>query len=118
MSYYLWLDDYRPKPTPSIHQWVVARDIDAFKQVIEKLGMPKYISFDHDLTEAHYKKDYSDHRTGMDCIEWLLEFAKANNLGAPANWGVHTMNKDMFVPMCKILETAWPSKYKTWQDVA
>ena len=37
-------------------EWKIVRTYDAFVSYILKYGVPKMISFDHDLGEEHYKK--------------------------------------------------------------
>jgi hypothetical protein len=89
MSYYLWLDDCRPHPKNTTFEWVIAKSLAEFKDIIRSRGLPHYISFDHDLNESHYSWDYSDNKTGLDAIHWLLETYEPKDL---PKWSVHTMN--------------------------
>lgn len=50
MTYRLFLDDERMPPNDG-HEWVIARNINDVIDIIENMGMPDYISFDHDLGE-------------------------------------------------------------------
>lgn len=62
MTYKLFLDDER---LPVEGNWVVVRNYDAAVVAVETLGMPYYISFDHDL---------GDSRTGYDFAKYLVEY--------------------------------------------
>lgn len=80
MSYNLFLDDVRYpyikncndkifsayhytnfKPF-KVEKWIIARNYDEFVDIITSKGLPKLISFDHDLDIEHYlhmdKKKY------------------------------------------------------------
>lgn len=89
-NYCLWLDDLRPTPK-TVHQWRTAKDLESFRDIIRTHGVPKYISFDHDLNEKHYNGDYSDKKTGLDVIEWLLKYCANENEEFPM-FSIHTMN--------------------------
>lgn len=110
----LWLDDVRnpflniegkvPKGPSSI-EWVL--NYEQFTQWIEKFGLPKVISFDHDLADEHYtpekywnnyelSKDYQEaqnytEKTGMDCAKWLVEYCMDNNEPLPTFYS-HSAN--------------------------
>ena len=116
MSYYLWLDDTRQLPKPSTKEWVAAKSMHEFKHHIQTRGLPKYISFDHDLTEAHYVENYMDNRTGLDCIVWLINYVESNKL-EPPQWGIHTMNVKRIPVMLALLHSIWPAKAKSWPQV-
>jgi hypothetical protein len=89
MSYYLWLDDLRPTPKNTTFEWVAAKSLDEFKNLIRSRGAPIYVSFDHDLNETHYQWNYEDGKTGLDAINWMLEYLDREEL---PKWSVHTMN--------------------------
>jgi hypothetical protein len=110
----LWLDDLRnpfidiegrvPKENLII-DWVL--NYEQFVQWIEKYGLPKIISFDHDLADEHYtpeeywhdyqvSKDYQDaqnyqEKTGMDCAKWLVDYCIDNKKSLPIFY-VHSAN--------------------------
>jgi hypothetical protein len=110
----LWLDDLRnpyldiegrvPKEN-LIVDWVLS--YEQFTQWIDKFGLPKIISFDHDLADEHYtpeeywsdydkSKNYQDsqnyqEKTGMDCAKWLVEYCMDNELPLPIFY-VHSAN--------------------------
>ncbi len=67
----LFLDDERiPEQVtwcklPNI-MWAIARNDREFKQYIENHGVPKYLSFDHDLG--------LDSETGYESLKWLVNY--------------------------------------------
>lgn len=64
MTWNLFIDDERFPPSDS-REWVIARDgSDVIKHVLD-LGMPSYISFDHDLGP--------DTGTGYDIAKLLVD---------------------------------------------
>jgi len=87
MGYRLFLDDERlpPRDDPSSIGWVVIRSYDKFVSTIKELGMPVFISFDHDLGE---------NKTGMDCAKWLIESDLDNTIEFPKMFSfyVHSQN--------------------------
>jgi hypothetical protein len=73
---HLFLDDERcPKDVtwlklPEV-KWTITRTSNQFKHRIEHNGMPKTISFDHDI------QDYSNDNkevTGYDLLKWLCGY--------------------------------------------
>jgi len=96
MSYNLFLDDQRlPKDVswitnfPVNVEWVIAKNYDEFCQILIERGIPKIISFDHDLhkehypwstqTEESYEKGFIPYekyreKTGKECLEFSLEY--------------------------------------------
>lgn len=116
-SYRLFLDDIRePKDTASymkredygryfLFNWVVVRNYDEFKEYIIKNGIPRCISFDHDLALEHYtpeeywgdydkSKEYQEslcytEKTGQDCAIWLCEHLDGKRLPL---WYIHSQN--------------------------
>ena len=99
MSYNLFLDDERQPQkmylltTDEVYagEWIVVKSFNEFKECIMNHGLPKRISFDHDLADEHYEHgaltdwkefDYSKvkEKTGLDCLKWLIEYTKENNL--------------------------------------
>lgn len=107
MSYNLFLDDVRiPKKTYSYMQlpvylevdWVIVRNYYAFISLIQNKGIPRMISFDHDLADIHYKVqnfDYNDEnyeKTGYHCARWLIDYCMDNNKKVPTKIIIHSMN--------------------------
>ena len=58
MTWNLFIDDERFPPNDS-REWVICRDNFEVFDRIEELGMPSYISFDHDLGEHTLWTGYS-----------------------------------------------------------
>jgi hypothetical protein len=101
------------------HKWEVVRNFDEFKTHIEMNGIPRFISFDHDLADSHYtpehlwtdyaaSKEWQDKqvhtdKTGYDCALWLIEYCIANNLKLPEYY-CHSMNP---VGKDKIVGVLW-----------
>src|SRR6478752_846746 len=79
--------------------WDIVRDYDEFVKFIETKGLPKLISFDHDLADEHYNSEsWQDstfgiyrEKTGYDCAKWLVEYCEKNSLSLPEIL-VHSMN--------------------------
>lgn len=109
--YNLFLDDFRvPKDafnytrrdTYLKSEWTTVRSYMEFVNYITANGLPKLISFDHDLADAHYEEyhktkgagfDYDSmtEKTGYHCAKWLIEYCMDNKLKCPA-FLVHSMN--------------------------
>ena len=66
-AYKLYIDDIR---TPKGEGWMVVRSFDEFVSTIQKLGVPKEISFDHDLGWDY--KHNCEQKSGYDCAKWLV----------------------------------------------
>lgn len=120
MTFYrLFLDDERvPKQVTWVDMppgpWTIARDYDMFVDMIKRLGVPGFVSFDHDLGAEHYdvarehyaterllidpKKTFSAHyqdgtlkKTGCHCARWLIEHCLEHGIPIPP-YQVHSMN--------------------------
>jgi hypothetical protein len=115
MSYNLLLDDIRSpedvanyilpveiRPLYRKEKWVVVRSFSDFKSTILALGLPKRISFDHDLADDHYhinfnyweldpsiREQYDD--TGYDAAKWLCDYCQKHSLKLPECY-VHSAN--------------------------
>lgn len=108
---YLFLDDTRrpdyisKQPTvPKNVKWTVVRDYNDFVNHIKYLGIPNFISYDHDLClnavkefiRAHHSKtnfNYSEKmkKTGMDCLLYTLEYCEKNDIPHPPYF-IHSSN--------------------------
>lgn len=77
MTYNLFIDDYR-KPNDVVscldREWVIARSAEQVSKIVSEMGMPDFISFDHDMTDLHYAQDYSDGLTGAHIAYSLCRF--------------------------------------------
>lgn len=97
MSYNLFLDDERHPNAflNDVRAWVVVRNYNQFVETIRKQGLPKFISFDHDLADEHYVQsvDYGKfkEKTGYECARWLIEHCMTTKQPLP-DWQVHSMN--------------------------
>lgn len=65
----MFIDDER---FPVDETFVIVRSVQEAKDKISELGMPKYISFDHDLGD--------NVPTGADLAKWIVEKDLDNNL--------------------------------------
>lgn len=81
---------------------VIMSNYDQFVTKIQEDGLSKFISFDHDLADFHYKAmlrecngeenvDYGSEKTGYDCTKWLVEYCLDNALRIP-EFQVHSLN--------------------------
>lgn len=118
--YLLFLDDVRNANAflKDIRTWVTVRTYNDFVALVEKEGLPKFISFDHDLSTEHYlsviagdlypdkkwsnlsveeaKKvpvpyDKYKEKTGYDCAKWLINYCDEKKLPLP-DYQIHSMN--------------------------
>ncbi len=102
-NYNLFLDDDRI-PTnvfwvdlPKV-PWTIVKNYNEFVSTIEKNGLPKIISFDHDLANEHYGQlhniDYSKfvEKTGYDCAKWLCNYIIEHECPSLPEYYIHTMN--------------------------
>jgi hypothetical protein len=103
---FLFLDDERDPSDVTwidlpLFNWTIVRSYDEFVKTIEANGLPKFISFDHDLAEEHYKI-YTEHlpefpyerckeKTGFQCAYWLVAYCQEEKLALPP-WTVHSLN--------------------------
>lgn len=84
MSYRLFLDDERDPPEDS-GPWEVVRTSGDAIDLLYRLGVPLYISFDHDLGGDDKATRY---------VDALLDYVMDNNLPMPVGFGfyVHSQN--------------------------
>ena len=126
--YNLFLDDVRDANRFLEHQqfrtWVVVRNYNDFVKTIKERGLPKFISFDHDLALEHYpifdfidaltedaplpdpKKipyDTYEEKTGYHCALWLVDYCIDKKLPLP-DYQVHSMNPVGAENIRKLLE--------------
>jgi hypothetical protein len=93
----VYLDDIRtPKEDKKGYKpWIVVRNYDEFCAAIDTVGMPDFISFDHDLATEHMNDYYAQvlekgfqepkyeefkEKTGLDCAKYLVEYSQSNNI--------------------------------------
>lgn len=109
-DYNLFLDDVRdPKNVTWVKlpecSWVVVKNYKSFRETIWNMGIPKFISYDHDLSYEHYDKyhnvdeqgqleiDYKkfEEKTGYDCCKFLVNECTKLGVKHPP-YLVHSMN--------------------------
>lgn len=96
-GYSLFLDDYRfPNwvnwvQFPPSH-WIIARHYYDFVEIINKHGLPKFVTFDHDLDLHGLNMGELPYKTGVDCAQWLIDYCEANSLLFP-NCAIHSTNQ-------------------------
>jgi len=111
MSYNLFLDDERMPHNvtwvklPENVEWTIVRNYKQFVDAITQRGLPKNISFDHDLADEHYVQSIASNqnhtsnfnygtiteKTGYDCAKWLVEYCREKDLEIPS-YTVHSMS--------------------------
>ena len=109
MSYYLMLDDirsmsdvrkYTKLPAVPNEHWVVVRSYNEFVDTINTLGLPTFVSFDHDIASSHYGHglqgddipyDSYTEKTGYDAAKWLVDYCMKKGVKHPP-YVVHSMN--------------------------
>lgn len=139
-NYNLFLDD-SPRRIPSKLTWIklpdvewtIVRTYEEFVHVIMSKGLPKILSYDHDLTDEHYKEyfrvkatgfkepiGYSHFkiRSGWHCAQWLAKYCMDNKKSLPAYY-VHTLNEPGKANIITTMENARreltdPAKWSTF----
>lgn len=82
--YKLFIDDER-FPVGNNKEWIIARTVDEAKNIINILGFPIFISFDHDL--GHNEP------SGYDFVKWIVEQDQTYNiLPTDFSFYVHSQN--------------------------
>lgn len=130
MSYNLFLDDmripskafiYRNKVSLkdasgiSDHDWAIARTHDDFVKMIDFVGIPNVVSFDHDLAFEHMRHyfdvtatcgviEYGNLKTptGKSSAEYLVKKCKELNVTLPICY-VHSANEVGVIEILKVL---------------
>jgi len=112
----LFLDDVRiPKDAIGLvpdkynqfyfsNDWEIVTNYDDFVEYIELNGIPKFVSFDHDLgdtamdeyfrnvaTNGTLDYDNIEEKTGLDCAKFLVEYCADENQPLP-EYLVHSAN--------------------------
>ena len=104
--YNLFLDDNRI-PThvtwvnvPKDQHYSLVRNYQEFVDLITLRGLPKFVCYDHDLSDCHYGDGLNDRgidydsyteKTGYDCAKWLVDYCMKNGVKHPP-YVVHSMN--------------------------
>lgn len=117
MGYKLFLDDVRNpvhclgymykkigrlNPIYLENDWAICRNYNSFVETIKKMGLPEFVSFDHDLSDEHYgiqvpesMEEYDSwegrEESGYDCAKWLVNYCMDNKVALPP-YAIHSMN--------------------------
>ena len=86
MTWRLFIDDERfPAAGFPEDEWFIARDFNEACALVAKMGMPDFISFDHDL---------GDGPSGAAFADWLIGCMLNKNWKFPKDfdYSVHSMN--------------------------
>ena len=111
--YNLFLDDIRHPYDITLYKqnkmdWVIVSSYEEFVDHIDKNGLPKFVSLDHDLTMEHYLNGVSEKskfktKTGYNALIWLCKYIEKNKLKIPeikfhtANYiGMKMMDKYLY----------------------
>lgn len=105
-KYNLFLDDVRiPSQVtwvdiPSSQHYTLVRSYKEFVETVNLLGIPRFVCYDHDLSDAHYGDglhgddiDYTkyEEKTGYDCAKFLVHECFIKGVKHPP-YVVHSMN--------------------------
>ena len=109
MKTLLFLDDIRSPswvhwmklPSRCDGDWTIVRNFSEFQEHILLIGVPDFISFDHDLDmEGIQDSSLQSNPThaspqgepsGMMCAKWLVEYCLDNHIKCP-DFAVHSQN--------------------------
>ncbi len=83
------------------NDWKIVKNYDEFVDSILESGLPKLISFDHDLSQNHYLPENQSNidydkltdKTGYDAAMWLISYCNTNNIELP-KFKVHSSNPE------------------------
>jgi hypothetical protein len=100
------------------NDWDIVTNYDDFVEYIELNGVPKFVSFDHDLgdtamdeyfrnvaTNGTLDYDNIEEKTGLDCAKFLVEYCADKNQPLP-EYLVHSANPAGKENIEKFLENA------------
>lgn len=98
MTYILFLDDIRfPEdvrydygPYSNI---IICRSMDDAVWTVKQRGLPKAISFDHDLADTHYIIGDGE-KTGYSFAKWFCEWIMDKSLDLPADFCYHVHSQN------------------------
>jgi hypothetical protein len=101
-KYNLFLDDRRTldmayeansglKIHLSKHPILIAKNASEFISIVLKNGIPKMVSFDHDLGDFYYDNGEKRERSGATCAEWLCKYCMQSGKPLP-HFSVHSDN--------------------------
>lgn len=104
MSWKLFIDDERNPPKG---EWVICRNFTEVVEVVNGLGMPDHISFDHDLGEVE--------PSGMAIAKWLIDKDMDGNLtfSPDFTFSVHSANPPGAENIQYLMESYLSHKFAT-----
>lgn len=109
-QYNLFLDDLRTPLEAYSYKldrvycdepWIIVRNYSEFVSYILEHGLPKLISYDHDLCDEHYRMydrgtpinyDTLTEKTGYCCAKWLIQHCIDLGYVDVPQFMTHTMN--------------------------
>jgi hypothetical protein len=117
----LFLDDERqPKDVIKYYDndiywdndWILVKNYSEFVDYISNHKMPEIISFDHDLSQEHYKYASADNipysefktETGYHCLLYLILFCNNKQVKLPEIL-IHTMSITGYNNLKNLIET-------------
>jgi hypothetical protein len=128
-DYNLFLDDERVPSKVTwtaipLVPWVIVRSYETFVSHIKKYGLPKIVSFDHDLADEHYARYHEANeltgifryeglsvKTGLEAAQWMVRYCEENNLPSPECY-YHTRNQFGEANMRKVINNFKLSREK------
>ena len=91
---------YTKLPDVPNEKWTIVRSYSEFVNIVNKLGLPTFVTYDHDLSDCHYGHGLSgddipydsyNEKTGYDCAKWIVEYCMNKGIKHPP-YVVHSMN--------------------------
>ena len=85
---------------PKDQHYSVVRNYQEFVDLITLRGLPKFVCYDHDLSDCHYGHGLSgddipydsyNEKTGYDCAKWIVDYCMNKGIKHPP-YVVHSMN--------------------------
>ena len=105
-NYNIFLDDVRMPhhvtwvDLPQSQHYSLVRNYNEFVDLITLRGLPKFVTYDHDLADSHYGDglhgdniNYNKYveKTGYDCAKWLVNECMKKGVKHPP-YMCHSMN--------------------------
>lgn len=87
--YNLFIDDIRDAEKYYPNQgFIVVRSYDEAVQYVNTHGLPKFVSFDHDLGDVENEHE----KTGFTFAKFLIDYMMDNDINKPFEYCVHSSN--------------------------
>lgn len=91
MTYNIFLDDNRFPSEYDPRSYRIIRNYKDFCQLIETLGVPNFISFDHDIGDFD---ENGNERNGKTCAQYLTDYMMNKKIYQKINYQVHSQNPE------------------------